>query len=178
MENNNNIENKIFLSIKEKAKNLSQAEIKKIITEELKKNDYEDWQIDYAVERITNKIEKENQPEKEISLKEDKKDYIYSFLLSLCFYFFFQLTFGIIGIVMFFISFVVIKNLISNKKAKGIIINLAISAIASPLVSYGIFSSFDSTEELNPLLVILILLIIFAILEIARFIWKKMIKKG
>lgn len=49
---NNNIENKIFLSIKDKIKTLSHEEVEKIIIEELKSNGYENWSIDYAVERI------------------------------------------------------------------------------------------------------------------------------
>lgn len=52
MENNNDIENKIFLSAKEKTKTFSPEEVEKIISDELKSNGYIDWQLDYAVERI------------------------------------------------------------------------------------------------------------------------------
>lgn len=52
MENKNEVENKIFLSIKEKVKTLSPEEVEKIISDDLKSNGYIDWQLDYAVERI------------------------------------------------------------------------------------------------------------------------------
>ncbi|MCX6754416.1 MAG: hypothetical protein NTU81_01125 [Candidatus Nomurabacteria bacterium] len=60
MENNNQIENKIFLSIKEKIKTLSTREVDEIIKVELKNHNYEDWQVDYAFERIKKMIKHES----------------------------------------------------------------------------------------------------------------------
>ena len=52
------IEQEIFISLKEKIKNLSNKDAKKIIEEEIRKRNYlqEDWQIHYAVQRIKEKI--------------------------------------------------------------------------------------------------------------------------
>ena len=52
------IEQEIFISIKEKIKNLSNKDAEKIIEEEIRKRNYlqEDWQIYYAVQRIKEKV--------------------------------------------------------------------------------------------------------------------------
>lgn len=74
MENNNkDIENKIFLSIKGRKETLSSKEIDKIIKDELTANGYEDWQVDYAIERIKKMIEKENEVPQSIEEKKKEK---------------------------------------------------------------------------------------------------------
>jgi len=60
-ENNiNNLEQDIFEAVKEKFKDLSPKEAKKIIEGEVRKRNYlsEDWQINYAVERIKEMLDK------------------------------------------------------------------------------------------------------------------------
>lgn len=77
MENNNDVENKIFLSVKEKAKTLLPEEVEKIISDDLKANGYLDWQIGYAVERIKKMVRKENNPELEKSFRITTEKYSY-----------------------------------------------------------------------------------------------------
>ena len=64
MENNNDIEYKIFLSIKEKISSITPEEIEGLVKDELKANGYEDWQIYYGIERIKKMVEKEKNPSK------------------------------------------------------------------------------------------------------------------
>lgn len=75
MENNNDVENKIFLSVKEKGKTLLPEELEKIISDDLKANGYIDWQVGYAVERIKKMIKKENNPQKNFRIPPKKYGY-------------------------------------------------------------------------------------------------------
>lgn len=134
----------------------------------------EEWKINYAIERIFEEIKMKIKPEEKIKEKKEKKKEFYSLLLALCFYFFFQITFGAIGLLFFFIAFIPINMLIHNKRARNIIINLAVSAVISPFIAYGLFSNFNSTENLNPLLSIMVLVAVFIFLELSRFVYKKL----
>lgn len=64
------IEQEIFISLKEKIANLSNKDIEKAIEGEVKRRNYlkEDWQVYYAVQRIKEKKEKNNE------LKEEKSE--------------------------------------------------------------------------------------------------------
>ncbi len=57
----NKTEEAIYLSIKQKTKNISSKEVKRIIEDEVRKRNYlrEDWQIHYAIERIKEMIDED-----------------------------------------------------------------------------------------------------------------------
>jgi len=155
--------------------NVSNKDLKIFVDREVRKANYlkEEWQVDYAAERIIEKIKAKIDPEDEIEEKKDRKKYIYSMLLAFCFYFFVQITFEVWGLLFFFIAFIPINMLIGNRRARKIIIELSISAVISPFIAHGLFGGFDTTETLNPLLIIGILIGAFMFFEIIRFICRK-----
>lgn len=150
MENNNkDIENKIFVSIKDKAKTLSSAELKKSIKDELTANSYEDWQIEYAVDRIEKMIKKENL-QGENKAVEQKPNKIYN---TIAYIFGVILVFSLVKLLVPVVVSLINGNNQNNTYSNTEIINNAVKQIKDskplPYKIDAVTTAVDITAEQN-----------------------------